>query len=111
MNDDFNTSLAITHWIGICKEIQAAKGLPKESADKMMEYFEKISKVFFGDLKVAKPEHKIGKLTEPEIKAMIIERNKARANKDFKLSDRIRENLEKNGIKINDSKDSTTWSY
>jgi cysteinyl-tRNA synthetase len=43
------------------------------------------------------------------IKALITDRTAARARKDFKESDRIRDELAAMGIAIKDSKDGTTW--
>ncbi|MDD4353235.1 MAG: cysteine--tRNA ligase [Candidatus Nanoarchaeia archaeon] len=111
VNDDFNTSLAITHWIAFCKEIQSFNDLSKASAKAIMEYFSRISKVFFGDLAIKKEDKINNKLSTGLIESLINLRNKARTEKNFKLSDSIRQELEKNGIIINDSKDSTTWSY
>jgi len=50
-------------------------------------------------------------LNETEIKTMISERNKARNNKDFKLADKIRNELYEKGILIEDKDDKTTWKY
>jgi len=44
-----------------------------------------------------------------KIEALIAERTAARARKDFKDSDRIRDELAAMGIAIKDSKDGTTW--
>jgi len=44
-----------------------------------------------------------------KIEALIAERTAARARKDFKESDRIRDELSAMGIAIKDSKDGTTW--
>ena len=43
------------------------------------------------------------------VEALIAQRNAARKNKDFKRSDQIREELEAQGIILEDTKDSTTW--
>jgi len=44
-----------------------------------------------------------------KIEALIAERTAARARKDFRESDRIRDELAAMGIAIKDSKDGTTW--
>jgi cysteinyl-tRNA synthetase len=44
-----------------------------------------------------------------KIEALIAERTAARARKDFKESDRIRDELAAMGVAIKDSKDGTTW--
>jgi cysteinyl-tRNA synthetase len=43
------------------------------------------------------------------VDALIADRNAARARKDFKESDRIRDELAAMGVVIKDSKDGTTW--
>lgn len=48
-------------------------------------------------------------IDEPKIKSLVDARNAARTAKDFKESDRIRDELAKMGIVLKDSKDGTTW--
>jgi len=43
------------------------------------------------------------------IEAKILERNKARAEKNFALADKIRKELEAGGVVLEDSKDGTLW--
>ena len=43
------------------------------------------------------------------INARIADRNAARKAKDFKESDRIRDELAKKGVVLKDTKDGTTW--
>ena len=43
------------------------------------------------------------------VNALISDRTAARARKDFKESDRIRDELAAMGVAIKDSKDGTTW--
>ena len=51
------------------------------------------------------------KISEKEILNKITERNNARKNKEFKLADKIRNELSENGILIEDKDDKTTWKY
>ncbi|MDD2679384.1 MAG: cysteine--tRNA ligase [Candidatus Omnitrophica bacterium] len=51
----------------------------------------------------------IGGYLDEEVRDLIEKRNKARKNKNFDLSDKIRIELEKNGIILEDTKDGTTW--
>ncbi len=51
------------------------------------------------------------KISENEILAKIKERNIARKNKNFKLADKIRNELIENGILIEDKDDKTSWKY
>jgi cysteinyl-tRNA synthetase len=46
---------------------------------------------------------------EEKVKQLIAERASARAKKDWKESDRIRDELAKMGVVLKDSKDGTTW--
>jgi cysteinyl-tRNA synthetase len=48
-------------------------------------------------------------IDEARIEGLIAERNAARKAKDFKESDRIRDELAAQGIVLKDSKDGTTW--
>jgi cysteinyl-tRNA synthetase len=48
-------------------------------------------------------------LAVEEIERRITARNDARKAKDFKESDRIRDELAKMGVVLKDSKDGTTW--
>ena len=50
-----------------------------------------------------------GSLSAGEIETLINERNAAKAEKDFKLADSIRDQLNEAGITIQDSRDGTTW--
>ena len=46
-----------------------------------------------------------------EPKQLIIERERARENKDWDTSDRLRAKIEKSGISIRDTADGTIWEY
>ena len=48
-------------------------------------------------------------LTSGQIERLVTQRNHARAQKDWKESDRIRDELAKMGVVLKDSKDGTTW--
>ena len=48
-------------------------------------------------------------ISAEEIEAKIAERTQARKNKDFALSDKIRDELAEQGIVLKDSKEGTTW--
>ncbi len=52
---------------------------------------------------------KSSKISEKEIKRLLGLRDNARKNGDFKTADRIRADLDKAGIILEDSKDGTTW--
>ena len=48
-------------------------------------------------------------LSNEEIQSMIDERNQAREDKDFELSDKIRDSLLEKGIVLEDTDKGTTW--
>lgn len=47
--------------------------------------------------------------TESDIDSLIEKRNKARKNKDFAISDKIRKELEEKGVILEDTKEGTIW--
>jgi len=51
----------------------------------------------------------IGAVEQQKIESLIADRTAARARKDFKESDRIRDELAAMGVAIKDSKEGTTW--
>ena len=55
-----------------------------------------------------KKEEKL--FNEDEINLLIKKRNEARKNKDFSLSDKIRDMLNKKGISINDSDKNSSYT-
>jgi len=48
-------------------------------------------------------------INDAQVDALITARNAARKAKDFKESDRIRDELAAMGVVLKDSKDGTTW--
>ena len=50
-----------------------------------------------------------GGLTDEAVEDLLTKRREARAAKDFAEADRIRDELEENGIVIQDSPQGTTW--
>jgi cysteinyl-tRNA synthetase len=109
--DDLNTSGAITRLHGIAADIRGhASGLPqielkrkfKKSA-MLLGLLNKTRKDYLSD-----DPHAIV-VDETIVKGLIEKRTAARARKDFKESDRIRDELAAMGVVIKDSKDGTTW--
>jgi cysteinyl-tRNA synthetase len=104
--DDLNTPLVATELYRLAErarsgDYMAAAGLAKTCA-------------FLGiDLKAVDLQDILkrqrGGVDEAGIKALILDRTAARARKDWKESDRIRDELAKMGVVLKDSKDGTTW--
>jgi cysteinyl-tRNA synthetase len=107
--DDLNTSLALTE---IRKLVDVCRGSSDPWSRPHMDLL--ASSLFLGidprrfDFqKVLRSQR--GGLDEPRIAILIDERAAARARKDFKESDRIRDELAAMGVVIKDSKEGTTW--
>jgi len=102
--DDLNTSAAITVLHQIYRRGESGDGTAKTALTSTLQA------LGFADLfrKLSGEPGLTVKETET-IDKLIADRTAARARKDFKESDRIRDQLAAMGIAIKDSKDGTTW--
>jgi cysteinyl-tRNA synthetase len=103
LGDDLNTSGVITRLHAI------ASGRESASASTL-----KTSAMLLGLLGKTKREYlesnpRTVTVNKAVVDALIADRTAARARKDFKESDRIRDELEAMGVAIKDSKEGTTW--
>jgi cysteinyl-tRNA synthetase len=112
--DDLNTSLALTE---IRKLVDACRGSSDPWSKPHMDLL--ASSLFLGidprrfDFRKILSAQR-GGIDEPKVATLIDERTAARARKDFKESDRIRDELAAMGVTLKDGKDSTgkpttTW--
>jgi len=102
LGDDLNTSGAITRLHAIAAGRSAASAQLKASA------------MLLGLLGKTKTEYlasnpKAIVVNKEVVNSLIADRTAARARKDFKESDRIRDELAAMGVVIKDSKEGTTW--
>lgn len=105
MDDDFNTSLAISYIYELVKIINTTSD---ENKLKNIKYvFEKVVEPILG-LSFKKNDTSLSK-EDALIKYIIELRNNARNEKRFDISDNIRDNLLKMGITLKDSKVGTTY--
>jgi cysteinyl-tRNA synthetase len=58
---------------------------------------------------VLRPGTKAGELSDSEIETRVAERTAAKKNRDFALSDRIRDGLLEQGIILEDTKSGVRW--
>ena len=112
MNDDFNSPILISHLFDAARFIngadEKAPGLTQESLDLLKNTF---SAFVFDVLGLEdQTEESGGKKLDDVMQMLISMRAKARADKDWKLSDQIRDQLAEVGIQLKDGKDGTSYS-
>jgi cysteinyl-tRNA synthetase len=112
MDDDFNTPLALSVLTNCFHQANQhhAKGLT-EQAEKQAALGKTLA-ASLGLLQI-KPEtfltHAVGKLDKNWVESMIEQRAAARTAKDFATADKIRDDLLKAGIELDDTASGTVW--
>jgi cysteinyl-tRNA synthetase len=113
MDDGFNTAAAIASLNRLVRVINALKDRPKASQNRVL-----LSRVYetlkgkgaiLGFFEEHKWERVIDLPQRDEVKELIAERNRVRANGDWALADRIRSDLRARGIILEDRPGKTTW--
>ena len=113
MDEDFNTSMGLGAIFELVKELNKAVDNPvnKDGAEVVKETIDYIINVMEEALGVKlKLEAAVGNLTSELVEFILELRREARAEKNWAMSDKIRDRLAEMGIKIKDGKDRTTWS-
>ena len=113
MNDDFNTPILIANIFEAVKFINKIKAGSEKISEKDYKILTDTINSFVFDIlglkKTNTPSSANNKLDE--VIDIILElRNNARKNKDFSLSDKIRDMLKKKGISINDSDKNSSYT-
>ncbi|WP_299556266.1 cysteine--tRNA ligase [Seonamhaeicola sp.] len=113
MNDDFNTPILIANLFEGAKYINQIKEGSETLTAEDLELLKNSLNTFVFDvlglLKESESQSDSDKLSGA-VEILIKLRQEARANKDFALSDKIRDELVKVGIQLKDGKDGTTYS-
>ena len=112
MNDDFNTSVLIAHLFDALKIINSANDKKTKLTQDDIDLLKTIYQDFVFDVLGLKNEKTDTKTSEALSKVMelIIDiRAKVKADKNFELSDNIRDKLIDAGIQIKDTKEGTAW--
>jgi cysteinyl-tRNA synthetase len=113
MNDDFNSPILIAHLFEGVRYINLLSDGRETLSSSDLYLLESTMKGFVFDVlglaQTAVREDNNNKL-EGVVNMLIGMRNEARANKDFALSDQIRNKLAEMGIELKDSKEGTTFS-
>ncbi|WMI67935.1 cysteine--tRNA ligase [Mangrovimonas sp. YM274] len=113
MNDDFNTPILVANLFEAVKFInQLKEGSASISEEDLKTLKETIHAFVFdilGLVNVTSEDSGTDKLSGA-VELLIKLRQEARANKDFAMSDKIRDELAEAGIQLKDGKDGTTFT-
>ncbi len=114
MNDDFNSPVLISHLFEAVKFINQIKEGNASLTHEDLEVFKTTIHSFAFDVlgltNTTVSNAGVEKLTGA-VELLIELRQQARANKDFALSDKIRDQLAERGIQLNDGKEGTTFTF
>ncbi len=114
MNDDFNTPILIAELFSAVKFINQIKDgtatVSKEDYDTLTTTVNIFVFDILGLLNIAESNDSGSDKLSDTVELLINMRAEARANKDFALSDKIRDELANIGIQLKDGKDGTTFS-
>lgn len=113
MNDDFNTPILISLLFDVVKHINLVKKGKGEITEKDRTLLMAALKNFVHDVLGIGHQTKTKeghKALDGVLDLLIDLRNRARANKDFETSDKIRDRLTTLGIQLKDGKEGTTYS-
>ncbi len=105
MDDDFNTADAITVLFELTKDLN--KSISINSSKELISESIKIIRELGGPLGILQKSTKVS--IEDEIEDLIKQRQEARKNKDFALSDKIRDDLKARGIVLEDTPQGVRW--
>lgn len=105
MDDDFNTADAISVIFDLVKDINTNVNI--NSSKELMQYCLNLIRELGSPLGILQKTKK-GNI-EDEIKELIDKREQARKNKDWALSDKIRDELKEQGIILEDTPNGVRW--
>jgi cysteinyl-tRNA synthetase len=106
MDDDFETPKALSAIFDLVKDVNYrmdVESLTRESKEMLMTFLTRIDVV----LGILIPSH--DESVDDDVMELIKKREEARANKDWKMSDTIRDELLEKGIQLEDTPKGTVW--
>jgi cysteinyl-tRNA synthetase len=113
MNDDFNTPILIANLFEGIKYVNLLNDGKETISSADLDLFSQAMHSFLFDVLGLKDETETASSSEKfegVINMLIAMRNEARANKNFAMSDQIRDQLMALGIQLKDGKEGTTFS-
>ncbi len=112
MNDDFNTPILIAHLFDAVKFINAAADKKMSMSEEQKTALQNIRKDFCVDilgLKMEAAKESTDSKTDDLMQLLIDLRSKMKADKNYAMSDYIRDELAAKGVVLKDTKDGTEW--
>jgi cysteinyl-tRNA synthetase len=112
MNDDFNTPILVSHLFEAVRIINSANDNKLSLTQNDIDILKSIYQGFVFDVMGLKKEEENSKTTavlDKVINMVLDIRNKAKAEKNFPLSDEIRNKLVDAGVEVKDTKEGSTW--
>ena len=114
MDEDFNTAQALGHIFELVKAVNKTldeANISKKSLEVIDEVYSYLVMIIQDVLGVKlKLEVEVNNISADLIELILELRRNAREEKNWALSDKIRDRLLELGIKIKDGKDKTTWT-
>jgi cysteinyl-tRNA synthetase len=113
MDDDFNTPRALAVLFELVSELNKAVREHHPAAPQLAAQLQRLAGTI--GLLQQQPERflqgdaQAGELSAQEIEALIEQRSRARRNREFAESDRIRDLLAEQGVVVKDSREGTSW--
>ncbi|MCP8690458.1 cysteine--tRNA ligase [Marinobacterium sedimentorum] len=113
MDDDFNTPRALAVLFELVSELNRALREGSLEAGKLAAQLKRLGGII-GLLQqnpdaFLKGQDRAGELSAEQIEALILQRKDARSNRDFALSDKIRDDLAAQGVILKDDRSGTSW--
>lgn len=105
MDDDFNAQ----NGIAVVYELAKVLNVYSEKETVKLDTLELLKNTFIQLVSIFGIQLEEGQLEDETIKQLIVERDTARDNKDFKRSDEIRDQLKEQGINLEDTPQGTRW--
>jgi cysteinyl-tRNA synthetase len=112
INDDFNTPILVANLFEGVKVINSIKDQKAELNSQDLNKLKNLFNIFIDEILGLKEQEVVqsNDISDDIMQVIFSIRNNAKKNKDFKTADFIRDELEKKGIQIKDSRDGSSWS-